>query len=59
MAIVVKELASQVMLVVKNLPVSAGDLRDMGSIPGFTPVFLPGESCRQRSLVDSPCGHRE
>ena len=25
--------ASQVALVVKNLPVSAGDLRDVGSIP--------------------------
>ena len=26
--------ASQVALVVKNLPVHAGDIRDMGSIPG-------------------------
>ena len=26
--------ASQVVLVVKNLPANAGDLRDMGSIPG-------------------------
>ena len=26
--------ASQVSLVVKNLPVSAGDIRDVGSIPG-------------------------
>ena len=26
--------ASQVALVVKNLPASAGDARDMGSIPG-------------------------
>ena len=26
--------ASQVVLVVKNLPASAGDARDMGSIPG-------------------------
>ena len=47
------------MLVVKNLPATAGDIRDLGSIPGFdpwvrkiiwrrawdpTPVFLPGES---------------
>ena len=43
-------------LVVKNLPASAGDIRDAGSIPGSgispgvgdgkqpTPVFLPGES---------------
>ena len=26
--------ASQMVLVVKNLPASAGDVRDMGSIPG-------------------------
>ena len=26
--------ASQVVLVVKNLPVNAGDIRDVGSIPG-------------------------
>ena len=26
--------ASQVMLVVKNLPASAGDIREVGSIPG-------------------------
>ena len=26
--------ASQVVLVVKNLPASAGDIRDVGSIPG-------------------------
>ena len=39
-------------LLVKNLFANAGDLRDMGSIPGsgrypegeqHTPVFLPGE----------------
>ena len=27
--------ASQVVLVVKNLPVNAGDQRDVGSIPGL------------------------
>ena len=27
--------ASQVMLVVKNLPANAGDIRDAGSIPGL------------------------
>ena len=27
--------ASQVVLVVKNLPADAGDIRDMGSIPGL------------------------
>ena len=55
--------ASQVALVVKNLFDNAGDVRDMGSIPGLercpggghgqpTPIFLPGESHGQRSLVD-------
>ena len=54
--------ASQVALVVKNLTASAGDLRDLDSLPGSgrspyrrvwqpTPVFLPGESHGQRSLV--------
>ena len=47
-------------LVVNKLPVNAGDLRDMGSIPGLgrspggghgnPPVVLPGESYGQRSL---------
>ena len=44
--------ASQVVLVVKNLPANAGGVRDLGSIPGLgrspgeenTPQFLPGES---------------
>ena len=53
--------ASQVALVVKNLPANAGDIRDAGSTPGSgrslkkewqpTPVFLPGESHGQRSLT--------
>ena len=61
--------ASQVVLVVKNTPANAGNIRDMGSIPGGqedslevrkipwrrawkpTPVFLPGESHGQKSLV--------
>ena len=53
--------ASQVVPVVKNLPANAGDVREVGSIPesgrspggGWhpTPVFLPGESHGQRSLV--------
>ena len=49
-------------LVVKNLPADAGDIRDVGSIPGFgkipwrrawqpTSAFLPGESHGQRSLA--------
>ena len=45
---------------VKNLPAKAGDIRDPGLIPGLGrspggghgyPVFLPGESQRQKSLV--------
>ena len=59
------------MLVVKNPPASAGDKRDMGSIPGLerprggrawqpTPVFLPGESREQRSLgAAAHKGHKE
>ena len=58
-------------LEVENLPPNAGDIRYMGSIPGSgrstgegngnpTPVFLPGESHRQRSLEGySPWGHKE
>ena len=54
--------------VVKNLPASAGDIRDVGSIPGLgrspgegilapLPVFWPGKSHGQRSLVGySPRG---
>ena len=56
---------------VKNPPANAGDARDMGSIPTSgrspgvgngkpTPVFLPGESHGQRSLVGySPWDHKE
>ena len=53
--------ASQVVLVVKNPPANAGDIREPGLIPGWgrspgrehgnpLQVFLPGESHRQRSL---------
>ena len=44
----------------KNLPAKVVDIRDTDSIPGWgrspgeangTPVFLPGESHGQRSLV--------
>ena len=64
--------ASQVALAVKKLPANAGDITDTSSIPGWgekiswrrkwqpTPVFLPGESHGQRSLVGySPQGRRE
>ena len=56
---------------VKNMPANAGDIKDAGSIPGLgkipwrrawqaTPVFLPGESHRQRSLLGcSPQSHKE
>ena len=56
--------ASQGVLVVKNPPANAGDVRDMGSILGSawqpTQVFLPGESHEQRRLAGySPQGHEE
>ena len=62
--------ASLVVLVVKNLPANAGELRDADSIPGSLrspggghvnpPVFLPGESRGQRNLVGySPLGCKE
>ena len=63
--------ASQGALVVKNLPTKEGDIRDESSIPGLgrspsgeqwqpTPVFLPGESHGQSSLVGySPQGCKE
>ena len=52
--------ASQVVLVVKNLPVNVGDAREAGLIPGLrrcpevgndTPVFLLGKFHGQRSLA--------
>ena len=62
-------LASQVALVVKNLPANAEDIRDMGSITGRSlgggqwqpmPVFLSGECHGQRSLVGySPWGCKD
>ena len=52
---------SQVALEVKNTPAGAGDVRDVGSIPGSgkspekvwesTPLFLPGESYGQRGVI--------
>ena len=55
---------------VKNPPANAGDANDVGSVSGSgrspgegwqpTPVFLPGKSPGQRSLVGySPWGHKE
>ena len=54
--------AFQVVLVVKNPPANAEDIRDIGLIPGSgrspgarawqsIPVFLPGESHGQKSMV--------
>ena len=63
--------ASQVMLVVKNLPANAEEGKRFGFSPlsgkipwrrkwYLTPTFLPGESHRERSLVDyNPAGHKE
>ena len=52
---------SQVVLVVKNPPANVGDIKGVGLIPGWedpwksawqpTPLFFPGESYGQRSLV--------
>ena len=56
-------------LVVKNPPANAEDMREVGSIPGLERfpgegngniVFLPGKSHGQQSLVGySPWGHKE
>ena len=56
-------------LLVKNPSVNAGDIRDMGSIPGSgrspggskpSQVFSPGKAHEQRSLVDySSYRHKE
>ena len=55
--------ASQVVLVVKNPPASAGDIRDVGLIPGSgrSPGGGHGNPFHgQRSLVGySPWGHKE
>ena len=54
-------------MVAKNLPASAGDTRDVGSIPESgrphgvgSPIFLPGKFHGQRSLVGyTPGGRKE
>ena len=60
-----------VALVVKNPPVSAGDIREHRFYPWVrkiprrrawqpTPIFLPGESHGKMSMVDyGPWGHKE
>ena len=57
-------LVSQVALVVKNLPANAGDIRDMGSIPGLgrSPGEGKGYPIQYSGLensMDSPWGHKE
>ena len=63
--------ASQVVLMVKNPPANTGDARDAVLVPGVgkipwrrkwlpTPVFSPGESHGQRSLMGFiPWGFKE
>ena len=49
--------ASQVELVVKNLPASSGDLRDLGSVPGSerSPGGAHGNPL-QCSCLENPIG---
>jgi len=42
--------------VVKNLPASAGDARDMGSIPGVENGNLLRYSCLEISCTEEPGG---
>ena len=51
--------ASQVALVVKNLPANAGDIRDLGSVPGWgrSPGGGHGNSL-QYSCLENPHGQR-
>ena len=68
--VLLNTMASQVVLPVNNLPANEGNVRDrfhrwVRNIPWrrawqSTPVFLPGESHRQRNLVGySLWGHKE
>ena len=66
-SVIVLSGASQVVLVVKNPPASAGDVRDAGFIPGWedhwrrawklTPIFLPEEPHGQKKKKE-PHGQR-
>ena len=49
-------LASQVVLVVKNLPENAGDMRDTGSIPGREDPLEEGLATLQHSCLENPQG---
>ena len=47
--------ASQVVLMVKNLPVNAGDIRDMGSVPRLGTAPAGGHSNPlQYSCLENP-----
>ena len=52
--------ASQVVLVVKNLPANVGDTRDMGLIPGSgrCPGVGNGSPLQQYSCLENPLGQR-
>ena len=43
--------ASQVALVVKNLPANMGDIRNIGSIPGLEGLLKEGMETHSRTLV--------
>ena len=52
-----RQRAFQVALVIKSLPANAGDVRDLGSVPGggsgnLPPGFLPGKSHGYRATVN-------
>ena len=46
-----KDVSSQVALVVKNLPANTGDLRDMGSIPGSEDPLKEGMATHSSILA--------
>ena len=56
---VVEGVASQMVLVVKNLPANAGDARDMGLIPGSGRSLGEGNgNPLQYSCLENPRGQR-
>ena len=53
------ERASQVALVIKNLPANTGDIRDTGSVPGSGRSTRGGRGDPlQYSCLKNPHGHR-
>ena len=53
-------MASQVVLVVKNPPANAGDVRDSGSIPGWERILEGGHgNPLQYSCLENPTDRRE